>query len=568
MNARRATVLVAIALVLALLAACASAPATTPAPAAPTQAAPATAKPSATAAAPAAATPAAVTSAPAPSAAPAANRITDKPITLTYFIEFDAKASATIKSYAEQSAYQELERITGIHIEFLHPPAGQANEKFNLMVSSGDLADILYRSWWGYPGGPDKAIDDGLIIDLKPLMEKDCPNYSAIFNKDPQIKKDITTDSGRMYYFTFFRLENWIRHTEGLMLRKDWLDGMGKKAPVTMDDWYDVLTAIKNTDCNGNGQKDEIPFIGTGWGALHRFIPAYGNLREFYLDKSGKIQYGVIQPGYKAHVAEMAKWYKEGLIDQDLASTDGTKFNAKVTGNIGGSFGGYLAGNMSTFMGLMQSQKDFQLVGSVWPQTKDIGVSYNPSGIAHRATEGAGAAISTKNKYPSETARWLDFDYSPEGHLLINFGKEGEAYDMKNGKPVLKDFILNDPKLSPVQMLSKYGQCPIWNAYIQDPDGFTQILKYPGVRETADVFANSDKSLVLPPLTPNFQEAQRINELMADIRTYVDENYTKWITGTQTLDNFDAYVSEIKKKNIDEVISIYEAAYARYQTRK
>ena len=498
------------------------------------------------------------------------DKIAPDPITLTYFINFDPKASATIQSYAEQDCYVYLEELTGVHIEFIHPPAEQVDEKFNLMVSSGDLADLIWRWWWGYPGGPGKAIDDGVIIDIKPYMNEYAPNMTQIMEEDPQIRKDMTTDDGRMYYFTFLHMWEWKRHTEGFMLRQDWLDRLNLKTPVTMDDWYDVLTAIKEQDANGNDDvNDEIPFVTSGIGGLHRFIPAYGILREFYLDpSSGKIEYGSIQPAYKDHVAEMTKWYKEGLIDADFAATDGKSFTAKITGNQAGSFGGFLAGNMSTFMGLMQNDPEFQLVGSKWPTVDTSKPNYNPSGIAARAPEGSGVGISPTNKYPEQSVRWIDFQYSGEGHLAINFGREGLAYDMVDGKPVLKDFILNDPDLSPVNMLSKYGQCPIWNSYIQDPDGFTQILKYPGVRETADVFADSDKTLQLPPLTPNFDEAQKINSIMADIRTYVDENYMSWITGTQTLDNYDAYTQAIKDMGIDEVIAIYEEALNRYNARE
>ena len=36
-----------------------------------------------------------------------------------------------------------------------------------------------------------------------------------------------------------------------------------------------------------------------------------------------KIAYGPIQPAYKDFLAEMAKWYAEGLIDKEYIATDG-----------------------------------------------------------------------------------------------------------------------------------------------------------------------------------------------------------------------------------------------------
>lgn len=495
------------------------------------------------------------------------NPISAEKITLTYFIPFDSKAAA-LKEYGEMACYPAIEEATNVHIDFIHPPAGQESEKFNLMVATGDYPDLIWSGWWNYPGGPDKAIDDGIIIDLKPYVEDNAPNMQRIWAENPQIEKDMTTDSGRMYYFTFLRMWDWIRHTEGFMLRGDWLDKLGQEVPETMDDWHQVLTAIKEGDPNGNGKADEIPFAGAGLGAVQRFIPAYGVLNGFYLSPEDQsIQFGPVQPEYKEFVTTMTQWYQEGLIDPDFAATDGKAFNAKVTGNEAGSFGGYLAGNMSTFMGMMQQQPEFRLVGAKWPKADPNGVNYNPSGIAHRATEGAGAAISTANKHVEESVRYLDWHYSTEGHYMINFGPEGVAYDMVDGKPVLKDFILNDPDRSPVQMLAQYGQCPIWYSYIQDPDGFTQILKYPGVREAADTFADSSKALTLPPITYTFEESTEISTMINEINTFVSENTMKWILGTQSIDTFDSYVKQLEGMGLARALEITSSAYDRYQAR-
>ncbi len=43
----------------------------------------------------------------------------------------------------------------------------------------------------------------------------------------------------------------------------------------TIDEWYEVLTAFKTRDPNGNGFQDEIPFDGQ---TLRYFLPAFGVL--------------------------------------------------------------------------------------------------------------------------------------------------------------------------------------------------------------------------------------------------------------------------------------------------
>ncbi|MFQ9681080.1 MAG: hypothetical protein ACLRZH_14235 [Ruthenibacterium lactatiformans] len=43
------------------------------------------------------------------------------------------------------------------------------------------------------------------------------------------------------------------------------------------------------------------------------------------------------------------------------------------------------------------------------------------------------AVITTANKYPEATMRWLDYFYSEEGTVLCRLGIEGESYEVVDG---------------------------------------------------------------------------------------------------------------------------------------
>ncbi len=43
----------------------------------------------------------------------------------TYWVAMGGEAAARYKSYAEMTMYKEREKQSGIHIEFVHPSAGQ-----------------------------------------------------------------------------------------------------------------------------------------------------------------------------------------------------------------------------------------------------------------------------------------------------------------------------------------------------------------------------------------------------------------------------------------------------------
>ena len=96
----------------------------------------------------------------------------------TYWVRLDGTSSQTLKSYSEMMLYQEIEKRTGTKVEFIHPSAGSTGtEAFQILMSSGDYPDMIEYSWKKYTGGPQQAINDGVIIALNDYMKDYAPNY-------------------------------------------------------------------------------------------------------------------------------------------------------------------------------------------------------------------------------------------------------------------------------------------------------------------------------------------------------------------------------------------------------
>ena len=79
--------------------------------------------------------------------------------------------------------------------------SGSEREQFNLMLSSGESADLMFISPTGlnYPDGLDAAIDDGYFLDLTDLLPKYAPNYlGAIEASSDEVKRGVVTDSSAM----------------------------------------------------------------------------------------------------------------------------------------------------------------------------------------------------------------------------------------------------------------------------------------------------------------------------------------------------------------------------------
>ncbi|OPA79440.1 ABC transporter substrate-binding protein [Paenibacillus selenitireducens] len=489
---------------------------------------------------------------------------------LSYWVSMHSAAAAQMKTYAEMGMYKELEKITGVKVDFEHPPsdAAQAKEQFNLMMVSEKLPDVIETSWIGYPGGPEKAIQDNKIIKLNDYIDQYAPNLKKLLTDHPDWKKQVTTDDGNMYMFPFFRGGDKVRVFYGPAVRKDWLDKLGLTVPTTIDEWHEVLTAFKDKDPNGNGKADEIPlYITLDDVALDApFLGAWGINYGFYQD-GGKVKFGPTQPEYKEFLTTMNKWYQEGLIDKDFAAPNSKLFDAKMTGNQLGAALVYNGGGIGKYANLMKDKDpNFNLVAAEYPVLKKG--DKQMWGQKDFATNGIGAAISTSNKNPIETVKWLDYAYGEQGDLLFNYGKEGEAYSMVNGVPTFLPEVLNPPSgVSLQQSFAKHNRST-WSAPFVLSENFQmQYLALDNQKDALSIWSHPTGERKMPLVTPTNDESSQFASIMTDINTYKDEMFLKFIMGAEPLDNFDKYVKKIETMGIEDALKIQQAALERFNKR-
>lgn len=487
---------------------------------------------------------------------------------LTYWVGLASNVAATLKSFGEMTVYKEMEKRTGVKVEFQHPPVGQEKDQFNLLITGKKLPDVIEYGWTGYPGGPEKAIKDGKIIKLNDIIEKHAPNLQKILNENPDWRKQVVTDEGSIYGFPFLRGDDYLLVSNGIALRQDWLDKLNMKMPETIDEWHAVLTAVKNGDLNGNGKADEIPLLisKNDMGGSVAFLGSFGVNYDFY-HVDGKVNYGPIQPEYKQFLTVMNQWFKEGLLDPDFAVTDSKLKDAKVTGNqlfatvmsTGSGIGNYTSLVKDKIPGFKLAAAPFPVVNKgdkkLWSAK-----TYNFSG-------GVAAAISTSNANPEATAKWLDYAYSEEGKMLFNFGLEGLSYNMVNGNPVYTDEVLNPKDMSVAHAMARHVRANFNGPFVQDKRYMEQYASLPEQKESIEIWSEPTNERKLPPVTPTSDESSKFASIMNDVNTFKDEMFNKFIMGAEPLDNFDKYVKTIESMGIQEAIKIQQAALERYNKR-
>lgn len=488
---------------------------------------------------------------------------------LTYWTPLDPKVSKTAKNLGETEFAKQLSKETGIQIEWIHPTQGQEMQSLNLLIASGDLPDVVDALWgaW-YLGGPEKAIQDNVILKTNDLMAKYAPNYLNILKSDPEKDKEVRTDGGDLYGFSCFRGDDLNTVYTGPLLRGDWLKELNLELPTTVDEYENVLKAFKDK------KGATAPFTITKKNppeVIDRFFVsgAYGFSTTWYIDDNKKVAYGPLAPKFKDYLNRLNKWYQEGLIDKNFPTNDGNAVKANMLNGKSGASIGFLGGDMGTWMNSMKDKDSkYEIVAAPYPSlNKGEKVKYVQKDWKFNAFT---TAITASCKNPELATMFLDYGYSEKGDMLYNFGIEGVSYKMVSGYPTYTDTVMkNQNSLSIAEAMAQYQRSPYANGpFVQRKEYIEQYYILPQQKDALKLLAQADPyPNQYPPASATTEESQELATIEGDINTYVSEMTLKFILGTEPLSNFDSFISKLKTMKVDRAIELRQAAVDRYNKR-
>lgn len=491
----------------------------------------------------------------------------DTNVTLDYWMELHSNASTYAKSFADLEFAKELEKRTGVKINYIHPAAGQTTETFNILIASNDLPDIIEYNWLTFPGGPGNAINNGVILKLNDTLDTYSPNLKKYLQDNPHIDKQVKTDDGAYFVYPFIRSDKKLQTTSGPMVRKDWLEELGLSVPETIEDWDNMLRQFKDK----KGAALPLTVIGDKNGIQldEIFLSAYRIRITYYID-NGEVKYGPATPEYKEYLAQMNKWYMDGLLDKNFAMTDKKAQDSNILNGKSGATYAPGGGSMGPWIiNGQEKEAGFDLSAAKFP-VLNKGDMINHAGTTYEFTASNGmAAITAQCKDVETAARYLDYAYGEEGHMFYNFGTENVSYTMEEGYPKYTGLIMDNPdKLSVAQAMTKYSRGNTNGPFIQDVRYIEQYYQLPQQKQALAAWTDQDsQGTLLPPTSFTEQESAEYIKIMADITTYVDEMTTKFIMGTASLTDYDKYLEQLKNMEVDRAIEINQQALDRYNKR-
>ncbi|GAA4832531.1 extracellular solute-binding protein [Paenibacillus vulneris] len=496
---------------------------------------------------------------------PSGMPIVNEPLSLKFFT---GKSPTNGNKFEDTLVWKEYAKQSNINVAFELVPFENLTEKKNLVLAGGDYPDAFYSARLS-AAELSKYGSQGVFIKLNDLIDQYAPNFKKLMEKYPDIKKGLTMPDGNIYSLPSFYDPTFLPMLIGtpLWVNKEWLDKLGIEEPKTTEEFYQYLKKVKETDLNGNGQHDEIPYSSAGIGNLINQVKgAWGlgnrGLGHPYVDidpATNKLRFTKTDPKYKELLQYVNKLYAEGLLDKEIFTIKDSALYAKGQKGVLGST---VIPNPATLM----NQKNYIGLGALKGPHGDQLYSHVKVPMVH-----VGAfAITNKNKNPEATLRWMDYFYSEEGAKFYFMGQKDVTYkEGADGKlEYVEDITKNPQGLTQDQALAKYftwlgGSYP----------GYVQEKYFKGSETLPEALATGKKAqpYAVKEIWNNFNFTDTETELMSsigkDIQSYVTEMEAKFVNGSASFDEWDKYVATVQKMGLDQYMKTYQAAYERYSKK-
>ncbi len=475
----------------------------------------------------------------------------------------DAVLNVTIASHASWP-YQEdwavwnyIRESVGGTINVNAVPATDFATKFPLVMAAPDeFPDLM--GFQGKPASFSDYCEQGAFLPLDDY-EEFLPDYNAFWNSVPENEiwmKNIRKSAfdGKVYYTPTYGLERYTNMRTWLY-RKDIFDKHGLQVPETMDSLYEVSKQLKKLYpesypfCVRSGLQN-INVMGASWKPNFHY-------NVYYDFENEKWSYGATESDLMLDIVTyFNKMVNEGLVPADFLTINTSTWQELVSTNRGFIMPEYQV-RIDFFNGMARTQyPDFNLT-AMKPPRVDNGMGINmtnkynqdPSGYAVLNTGDAGRIANAM--------RYINWLYSDEGAELTSWGKEGETYEIVDGK---RQFIVEN-EADNAQTL--YGFKTI-GAYIRiDPECIDAGISAEQAATTdfiiSNIYPNLDPTLYMELSSEDSAAAADYN---TSINTFVEENLTKFIIGQRPLTEWDSFQEELEKLPIGDLLAIYERNYS------
>lgn len=467
------------------------------------------------------------------------------------------------------------------------------DEYVTLSFAADDLPDIMVGVALTTTQLVNYGMLEGQLLNIEPyLSEELTPQLCALFEEYPEIKAGITTPDGAIYTVPYIMNPNNPTLYSTSSINMTMLEEAGfSEKPHTLEEMIDVLYAFKELG------DDVIPLAGA-WedgnaGAM--ILKALGYETSIATAdkiclKAGEVVLPGADEGYLDYLKLMNQFYNDGIIEKDYFTNDLITLQAEAAekrlGVLGsGSTEGYSAD--PTFF------QQYESVPAMTSANND-----KPVAVKRNFWNAGGCVVSAKTEHPELCLRWIDWMMTTEGthaawvgahknnetlmldgwggwNVNENYSRmdvDRETYPDKwtGAVEYLRQEVagFNMGSLGYVVEEDNYRQSmsgleprPIETVWVLDPNNASFYWRTSADQEYTEL-NEVDISYFLYFFDEDTND--RLIELESLLSTHIESETAKFITGARSLDEFDAYMQEMRDLGAEEYLGYYADAYATY----
>lgn len=361
----------------------------------------------------------------------------NEPITLDWYINFTWYSTPWGGNVVSDKITEE----TGVSVNFI-APMGSEEEKFNALIASDSLPDIITLGWW--ENQVDEMIDRDMVYALNELADE----YDAYFWEvaNPEIVSWYTREDGNLYCYPnssytpsdYEKYDN-VASNQTFLVRKDIYEALGCPDMTTPEGFADAVRRAAEMFPEVDGYP-LIPigshvFNNTGCVSFDQYLQ---NFLAIPYEKDGEYYDRYTDPEYIRWLKMFRELGVEGYLKEDIFIDQRTQMEEKL------ARGQYFC---------MIYQRTDMASQQIELYAKNPDMVYlavdgpkNSSGDDH-VLPGTGingwtvTFISKNCEHPDRAIKLFSYLMSDEGQLTTFLGVEGVTYDMVDGKPVVREEV-------------------------------------------------------------------------------------------------------------------------------
>lgn len=448
---------------------------------------------------------------------------------------------------ADMMIFQQFTQDTGVTFKVLNIPGNEYADKVQVTLASGDLPDMVETAQIDV----NEYINAGTFVPIDDALASSGQNILRRYEQLNAIDQ-VRHSDGNIYKIP--NLTERVFYLNNL-INKTWLDELNLAMPTTMDELYDVLVTFRDSAGTGSIPQGIIPFANGsycgGWNSAVNMVKKSHGLRS---SGFGEYEEGVLFPPYqmqdryKAALEWSAKLYADGLFDPQMFSISEDEISAKYSNNMYGfmsSWGDTLGSSNADWVAA-------PVMSTAFGEGKEL--QSTPITTYHMITKSCSDVTGLVGA--------LDYFFTDEGIELTNWGTEGVTYTLENGEKHFTSLILDHENGATRGRYVLGMVAPHFPSFLSKDAEYE--LKGTSLSEI-ETYVDGKLFPLEAPLVPTREESSEFTQIMTDISKYVSEQEPLFIRGELNFqEDFDAFVAQIEKMNIQRAIEIKEAQYNRF----